>query len=93
MIDHIVIDIFPSTRTADPPAVHEQPGQPGPPHFAIAELRVLDNSAEADPATGTRPEPQPILDLKAGRLLHLCPLADVPTWAKPIVQAALRAVE
>jgi len=59
----------------------------------LEELRVLDNSAEGDPVTGIRPEPRSILHLKAGRLLDLCPLADVPTWAKPIVQAALRAVE
>lgn len=55
----------------------------------LAELRVLDNTEEADPATGDRPEPEPILHLKAGRLLYLCPLADVPGWAKPIVQATL----
>lgn len=57
----------------------------------VAELRVLDNTREADPATGDRPEPRPILHLKAGRLPYLCPLTDVPTWAKPIVQAALDA--
>lgn len=58
----------------------------------LAELRVLDNTKEADPVSGNRPVPKPILHLKAGRLTCLCPLADVPTWAKPIVQAALRAV-
>lgn len=57
----------------------------------VAELRVLDNTREADPATGDRPEPKPILHLKAGRLPYLCPLTDLPTWAKPIVQAALDA--
>ena len=58
----------------------------------VAELRVLDNTKEADPIAGDRPEPKPILHLRGGRLRYLCPLADVPTWAKPIVQAALGAV-
>lgn len=55
----------------------------------VAELRMLDNTREAAPITGDRPEPKPILHMKAGRLSYLCPLSDVPTWAKPIVQAAL----
>lgn len=55
----------------------------------VAKVRILDNTREADLATGNRPEPKPILHLKAGRLSYLCPLSDVPTWAKPIVQAAL----
>lgn len=57
-----------------------------------AEVRILDNTREADPVAGDRPEPRPILHLKAGRLPYLCPLPDVPTWAKPIVQAALETV-
>jgi predicted ABC-type ATPase len=57
----------------------------------LAELRVLDNSADADPATGACPEPKLIVHLKAGRLASLCPLDEVPSWAKPIVQATLAA--
>lgn len=57
----------------------------------LAELRVLDNSADADPATGARPEPKLIVHLKSGRLAFLCPLDEVPSWAKPIVQATLAA--
>jgi len=58
----------------------------------MAEVRIFDNTRQADPVTGDRPEPKPILHLKAGRLPYLCPLSDVPTWAKPIVQAALETV-
>lgn len=58
----------------------------------LAEVRIFDNTREADPVTGDRPEPKPILHLKAGRLSYLCPLSEVPAWAKPIVQAALETV-
>lgn len=55
----------------------------------VAELRVLDNTRETDPVTGARPEPKVIVHVKAGRLVALCPLDEVPGWAKPIVQAVL----
>lgn len=55
----------------------------------VAELRVLDNTREADPVTGARPEPRVVIHLKAGRLVSLCPLDEVPGWAKPIVQTVL----
>lgn len=58
----------------------------------MAEVRMFDNTRQADPVTGDRPEPKPILHLKAGRLPYLCPLSEVTTWAKPIVQAALETV-
>lgn len=57
----------------------------------LAELRVLDNTREADPATGKRPEPKVIVHLKAGRIVALCPLDEVPSWAKPVVRAAIAA--
>ena len=56
----------------------------------LAELRLFDNSAEADPATGHTPEPLLVLHMKRGRIVAMCPPADVPGWAKPIVAAALR---
>jgi predicted ABC-type ATPase len=58
----------------------------------VAEVRIFDNTREMDTVAGDRPEPKPILHLKAGRLPYLCPLSDVPTWAKPSVQAALETV-
>ncbi len=57
----------------------------------LTELKVFDNSAEADPATGAHPTPRLIVHLKAGDIVFMCPAADVPDWAKPIVVAALRA--
>ncbi len=55
----------------------------------LAELVVWDNSAEADPQTGAAPRPVRILAMQDGRMRYLCPLEDVPLWAKPIVAAAL----
>ena len=56
----------------------------------LTELRLFDNSAEADPATGHTPEPLFVLHMKRGAITAMCPPADVPGWAKPIVAAALR---
>lgn len=57
----------------------------------LTELKVFDNSTEGAPATGTHPRPRLIVHMKAGHIISMCPLPDVPDWAKPIVQAALRA--
>ena len=56
----------------------------------LTRLRVFDNSAEADPASGLAPEPLEILRIADGRLVHLTPLESVPRWARPIVAAASR---
>ena len=56
----------------------------------LTELRLFDNSAEADPAAGHTPEPLLVLHMKRGTIAAMCPPADVPGWAKPIVAAALR---
>ncbi len=56
----------------------------------LTEVRVLDNSAEADPATGAAPTPLLILQMVRGRIVAMCDLAQVPDWAKPIVAAAMR---
>ena len=55
----------------------------------ITELRVYDNSVEADPHTGATPEPRWIVHLNHGKLLKVCELASTPEWAKPIVLSAL----
>lgn len=54
------------------------------------EVRVFDNSAEADPATGSAPTPLLILHMVQGRVVTMCDLAQIPDWAKPIVAAALK---
>jgi predicted ABC-type ATPase len=55
----------------------------------LTELRVYDNTAEADPQAGVAPEPQPILHARRGKVVWSCPLAETPEWAKPILAAAL----
>lgn len=56
----------------------------------LTELRVYDNSVDADPATGKSPNPKLLLHIKAGRIQNLHDLKNTPEWAKPIVAAALR---
>ncbi|MGH8293873.1 MAG: ZTL protein, partial [Gammaproteobacteria bacterium] len=58
----------------------------------VAELVVFDNSAEADPAEGKRPNPVKVLHLRGGRILNPDKLPKTPDWAKPIVAAALKIV-
>ena len=58
---------------------------------SLAGLRVYDNSAEADPATGKTPVPKLVLHVERGRIKNLNDLARMPEWAKPIVAAAMGA--
>lgn len=55
----------------------------------LTELRVYDNSATADPATGQAPKPVLVLHTKRGRIVGPADLTATPAWAKPIVGAAL----
>lgn len=69
----------------------------------LAELRVYDNSEEADPHQGRAPKPRLLLHWQqtagpaghrqAGVLAPASPqaLASTPEWAKPVVMAALKA--
>ncbi len=59
----------------------------------ISELRVFDNSTEAAPAAGRRPQPVFLLHMKQGRAVATCELAHAPAWAKPILAAAIRMSE
>jgi predicted ABC-type ATPase len=56
----------------------------------LTELRVFDNSLEGDPAEGAQPRPMLILHLLDCAIAYLCPLPEVPNWAKPIVVQALK---
>ena len=56
----------------------------------VTELRVFDNSVDADPQTGHRPMPGLILHLAKGKIRQMVDLADTPQWARPIVAAALK---
>ena len=55
----------------------------------LTELRVYDNSAEADPRAGVAPEPRLLLHVARGRIVAAGPLGDTPAWAKPILAAAM----
>jgi predicted ABC-type ATPase len=56
----------------------------------LTELRVYDNSEEADPHTGAAPEPTLVLHAVRGNVVGTCDLRLTPEWAKPIVAAAIR---
>jgi predicted ABC-type ATPase len=57
----------------------------------LTELRVFDNNADADPASGKSPEPLLVLHMVNGAIASTCDLSKVPGWAKPIVAAAMGA--
>jgi predicted ABC-type ATPase len=56
----------------------------------LTELRVYDNSDEADPHSESAPEPLLVLHMADGKIVHMCDVSAVLGWAKPIVSAALR---
>ena len=56
----------------------------------LTELRVYDNSEEADPRAGVAPAPVLLLHIVLGRIAASCELARTPPWAKPILAAALK---
>jgi predicted ABC-type ATPase len=56
----------------------------------LTELRVYDNSREADPHRGKTPEPVLFLYLSRGRVVTSCELLRTPDWAKPIMATAMR---
>lgn len=80
-----LIDLLPAL----PPQRGCRVGDPG-----LHTLRMFDNSAEADPADGQTPKPTLVLSMvlsKEGRkILEPKDLRHTPTWAKPIVAAALK---
>lgn len=56
----------------------------------LAELRVYDNSMDADPDAGRAPQPKLVLHLDHGKIVNVADLKSTPEWAKPIVAAAMR---
>jgi predicted ABC-type ATPase len=59
----------------------------------LSELRVYDNSVEADPELGKTPRVTLVLHMVGGRIVGPRELEATPQWAKPIVAAALRLAE
>lgn len=57
---------------------------------ALTGLRMYDNSASADPALGQAPKPALVLHMDRGRIVGPSDLGATPTWAKPVVAAALQ---
>ncbi len=57
----------------------------------LSELRIYDNSEEADPDTGAHPKPKLLLHMRRGEIVGPCDLSLTPEWAKPIVAAAMKA--
>ena len=53
-------------------------------------LRVYDNSDAADPAEGKAPQPILVLQMAKRRIVAPSDLLATPTWARPIVAAALK---
>ena len=56
----------------------------------LTELLVYDNSSEADPDAGERPQPKLLLHMASGQMVGSCDLHLIPQWAKPIMAAALK---
>ena len=56
----------------------------------ITELKLFDNSAEADPADGMTPKPRELLHVAGGKIVAIAGLGWTPEWAKPIIAAALK---
>lgn len=53
-------------------------------------LRLLDNSAEADPKAGVAPRPRLLLEMRERIITGPEDLSGAPDWAKPILAAAMR---
>ena len=56
----------------------------------VTELRVYDNSIEADPDAGRAPQPTLVLHLKNGMIVEMYELGVTPDWAKPLLAFGIR---
>jgi predicted ABC-type ATPase len=56
----------------------------------LTELRVYDNTEEADPYAGNSPQPLLVLHMSGGDIVAACDLNRTPGWAKPILAAAIK---
>ena len=56
----------------------------------LAELRVYDNSCEADPRAGRAPQPTLILHFAKGKIVEMVELPQTPQWAKALVAGAVK---
>ena len=56
----------------------------------LTELKVYDNSFEADPHAGRAPQPMLILHLAKRRIVEMVEFPKTPEWARPLVAAAVK---
>lgn len=56
----------------------------------LTELRVHDNSFEADLHAGCAPQPTLILHLAKGKIVEMVELPKTPQWARALVAAAVK---
>ncbi len=56
----------------------------------LTELRVFDNSVDADPHAGRSPDPTLVFHLAEGRIVRVGELSRTPEWAKPLMAAAVK---
>jgi predicted ABC-type ATPase len=56
---------------------------------ALTELRIYDNSGDANPHAGAAPAPVLLLHTRRGRIIAPHDLSATPAWAKPLVAAAI----
>lgn len=56
----------------------------------LTELRLFDNSTEADLEGGVPPQPKLILHFRKRKIIEACEVLKVPDWAKPVVEMARR---
>ena len=59
----------------------------------VTELRLYDNSEEADPDGGVLPYPHLILHVVKGSVQNVCGAEGFPDWVKPIIEAFLKLPE
>jgi predicted ABC-type ATPase len=57
---------------------------------SLTELKVYDNSIEADPEVGRAPQPILILHLAEQRIVKMIDLPRTPGWARPLIITALK---
>jgi predicted ABC-type ATPase len=56
----------------------------------LTELKLYDNSEEADPDAGAAPRPKLLLHTERGNVVATYDLSLTPDWAKPILAAAFQ---
>jgi predicted ABC-type ATPase len=56
----------------------------------VTELKVYDNSHDANPHAGRAPKPTSVLHLAQQKIVQMIDLHKAPDWAKPLLAAALK---